>query len=93
MIILFYSITMPIITKLGMEKAKYIFLVVYAVIFLLGYYGFKVYKGDNSKLPEAFVKGMKLFVGYIYIIVPVVVIASLWFSYRLSVRIYRKKEF
>lgn len=93
LIILFYSITMPIITKLGMEKAKYIFMVVYAMIFLIGYFGFKIYKDDNSKLPKFLIKAMKLFVEYIYIIIPVVVLAALWISYRISIRVYRKKEF
>lgn len=55
--------------------------------------GFKLYQEGNSKLPEAVVKAEAVFIEYIYIIVPIIILAALWISYRISVNIFRKKEF
>lgn len=93
LVILFYCITIPFITKLGIEKARFVFLIVYIIPFFVGTFVFREIKERYPEPPESLIKLAKAFVDNIYIIVPLMVLSALWISYQISIRIYRKKEF
>jgi hypothetical protein len=92
-VILFYSITLPFITKLGVEKARLIFFAVYMVPFIIAFMANKAIAAGTLKLPGQLVSMLHTALQYVYIIAPVVVLIALGISYTISVRIYRKKEF
>lgn len=92
-VILFYCIVIPFVTKLGVEKARLIILVIYAVPFLLGSIGFKALKARYPEPPTKLVHFGKLLLNNIYIIVPLAVVSVLLISYNISLNIYKKKEF
>lgn len=92
-VILFYCITLPIITKLGIEKARYIFIVIYVIPFFAVTFAVKVLKKNSNQIPQELVRVFNFTVQYIYIILPVVLILGLCISYIISLRIYEKKEF
>jgi hypothetical protein len=92
-VILFYCITIPIITKLGVEKARLLFFAVYIIpIFTVVFMG-KAVKDGNLKIPDSLIRIGKVFMDNIYVIVPLVIILALGISYMISINIYRKKEF
>ncbi|MGB4659263.1 MAG: ABC-2 transporter permease [Mobilitalea sp.] len=92
-VILFYSVTLPFITKLGVEKARFIFFAVYLVPFMIIILARRVLGGVNAKVPSILVKLMYVISSNMAIILPIVVIAGVAISYVVSIRIYRKKEF
>lgn len=92
-VILFYSIVIPFVTKLGVEKARLIILVIYAVPFFIGTMGFKALKARYPEPPAILIHYGELFIDYVYFIVPLTVVVVLFISYRISIRIYKNKEF
>jgi hypothetical protein len=92
-VILFYSITIPIIMKLGVEKARLAFFAVYLVPFVIAYIGKEVIERSGVAMPGELYAAIEFFVKYVYIIVPMVVIIALCSSYLISIEIYKKKEF
>lgn len=92
-VILFYSVTIPFVTKLGIEKARFIFMIVYMIPFLIGTLGFKALKERYTEPPVELIKLGTIFIENIFIIIPIVVVLALGISYLISVRIYKKKEF
>ncbi len=92
-VILFYSISIPIITKYGVEKSRFIIIAIYMLPFLAGAGIFKLLKQRFPEPPLVLVRILSFLLDYIYLIVPVVVLLSLLISYLISIRIYRKKEF
>jgi hypothetical protein len=92
-VILFYSIVIPFITKLGVEKARYIFFVVYLIPFVLGYMINKQLKNGGIRIPEELLRIGNIIGENVYVIVPLVLIAALGISYTISINIYQKKEF
>ena len=92
-VLLFYSITIPFITKLGVEKARIIFLVIYLVPFLIFYFLGNALKSGSADIPQIFMKLGEFFLQNVYLIVPIVIILALSISYQVSVYIYNKKEF
>lgn len=92
-VILFYCVTIPFITKLGVEKARYIFLAVYLIPFFLVFFVAQELRKKNIRIPEEFVQAYNFTVQHINIILPIVIILGLCISYRISIRIYEKKEF
>lgn len=91
-IILFYSITIPFITKLGVEKARLLFFAVYIIPFIVIMAVNNLVK-DGLVMPENLMNTLKFLIKYVYIIVPLVDAIALGISYRISVNIFRKKEF
>lgn len=92
-VILFYCIIMPFITKLGVEKARLILFAVYLIPFVI-IMGLSRLVGDGSLvIPEQLINLFETFLKYIYLIVPITVILALSISYVISVWLYRKKEF
>lgn len=92
-VILFYSITLPFITKLGVEKARLIFFAVYIIPFMLIMLLKKLSKNDIHEIPKELIDLFYFIQDNIAIILPIVVIVSLGISYLVSHRIYSKKEF
>ncbi|TAH74961.1 MAG: ABC-2 transporter permease [Anaerolineaceae bacterium] len=92
-VIIFYSVLLPIIAKVGITKARIYFILIYMVPFLLGMLIFKKVKEDNMVPPERLMDVLEMVKDSIYIIAPLVMIVFLGISYSLSVGIYRKKEF
>lgn len=92
-VIIFYSVVLPIITKLGITKARIYFIVIYMVPFLLGTLIYKRIKDSNSIPPEKLMAFLEVIKDNIYIILPPLMIAILGISYYISIGIYRKKEF
>ncbi|MBH1940004.1 ABC-2 transporter permease [Mobilitalea sibirica] len=93
LVILFYSITIPFITKLGIEKARFIFIIVYMVPFFLGFMGYKAIKEQGLQPPVKLIEFFEFCIDHAYIIIPVIVLIALMLSYSISIRIYQKKEF
>lgn len=89
----FYSIIIPLITKLGVEKARIIILVVYAIPFLVGSMLIKSLKSNTLVIPASLISIWEFVLEYAYIIVPMALAVILFISYLISLRIYKKKEF
>lgn len=92
-VILFYSISIPFITKFGVEKSRFIIIAIYMLPFLAGLGIFKLLREHYPEPPKELVRMASLLMDYIYLIVPVVILASLLISYQISIKIYHKKEF
>lgn len=90
-ILLFYCIAMPIITKLGVEKGRYVFLAIYMIpylcIFLFNSMANKV------NVSEDVVRMLQYVWNNIAVILPIILVIAIAISYRISIGIYRKKEF
>ncbi|HWT73414.1 MAG TPA: ABC-2 transporter permease [Mobilitalea sp.] len=92
-VILFYCIIIPFITKMGVEKARLILFAVYAIPFVIVLAMNKMLSNGDFVVPEMLIKLANTCMEYIYLIVPIVVIIALSISYGISVLIYQKKEF
>jgi hypothetical protein len=92
-VIIFYSVIIPIITKLGIVKARLYFIIIYMVPFLLGTMISKKIKEGTANPPEKLIAIIEVIAKNVYIIVPLVLMAALGISYFISIGIYRKKEF
>lgn len=92
-VILFYCIIIPFITKLGVEKARYIFIAVYLIPFFFCVFVMKELKKMSIQVPQSFIQLLDFIVQHINIILPVVSILGLYISYIISMRSYEKKEF
>lgn len=93
LILIFYSIMIPIISKLGITKARIYLLVLYMVPFLLGTLAIKIAKGIRSTPPDIVVRTVNFVMENAYIIIPSVLVCVLGLSYIISIKIYRKTEF
>jgi hypothetical protein len=92
-VIIFYCIALPFITKLGVEKARFIFFAIYMIPFgLVIFVGKAVKKGDMSIPEELMTFGMRIMRNG-FIIFPLLILLALVISYTISVGLYRKKEF
>lgn len=92
-VILFYSIILPFITKLGVEKARIIFFAVYIIPFAIIMFINKLSKEGRFEIPKEFAGIITFLKENITVVLPIVVLAALILSYLISVQIYRKKEF
>jgi ABC-2 type transport system permease protein len=92
-VIFFYSIIIPFITKLGVEKARMVFFAVYFIPFLITIMTKKMMEAGELTVPENLLILIDNVIKYRYFILPAVVLAALGLSYMISIRIYRKKEF
>ena len=92
-VILFYCVTIPFITKLGVEKARLIFFVVYLVPFIITIAVNKSIKSGQLTIPQNLVDMVSAIAKYAYVLLPLFVLLALSVSYTISLSIYRKKEF
>lgn len=84
---LIQSVMYPLIFKFGIEKGRIgLFVLTFAVIGIVGLFS-KVVKIDISTNIVSF------FNNYWFVIVPIVIISLLLISYKISEKIYLKKEF
>ena len=89
-VIIFYSLTIPIITKLGVEKARIILFAAYLIPFAIVMLLKKAVK--NFTISDDIMEFLQFIQEYSYIIIPIVILLILGVSYLISIRIYRKKE-
>ena len=92
-VIFFNCIIIPLVTKLGVEKARLAIFAVYGIPFFLGTIILKKLKARSPEPPASFVAAMNTFVNNAYIIIPLLLIATLLISYYITLSIYNKKEF
>lgn len=92
-VIFFYCIALPVITKLGVEKARFVFLAIYIIPFGMLYFGGKAVKAGAFVIPEQLIWIAEKLVQNAAMLVPLVLLFILAVSYTVSVAIYRKKEF
>ena len=92
-VILFYSIAMPFITKLGVEKARFIFFAIYLIPFAIIYFVGNAVKSGDLIIPNQLIVISEKLVQNAAILGPLVLLFALVVSYTISVGIYRKKEF
>ncbi len=92
-IVLFYSISLPFITKLGVEKARMIFFAIYIIPFVIFYLLSKAVKEGNLTIPERLIDIGRRLMDNAYLLLPLFLLFALALSYTVSVQIYRKKEF
>jgi ABC-type transport system involved in multi-copper enzyme maturation permease subunit len=92
-VLIFYCITIPFITKLGVEKSRFILVAIYMIPFFAGSMIFKAVRERYPEPPQSLIRIGKFLVEYAYLLIPVVILIALLISYSVSVGIYRKKEF
>ena len=92
-ILFFYSIIIPIITKLGVEKARIIIIIVFMLPMGIVYLLMNSLNNDTTIIPEQIFEIGSLILQYKYIIIPIAIVIALSISYNISVKIYRKKQF
>ncbi|NLZ82251.1 MAG: hypothetical protein GX915_01135, partial [Clostridiales bacterium] len=92
-ILFFYSIIIPIITKLGVEKARIIIIIVFMLPMGIVYLLMNSLNNEATIIPEQILEIGRLILQYKYIIVPIAIVIALSISYNISVKIYRKKQF
>lgn len=89
----FYCIIIPLITKLGVEKARYIFFAAYMIPVGITYLLKQAAEAGVFQIPTQIVEIVKFAIRNRHILIPIVLVVALWISYAITVRIYRKKEF
>lgn len=92
-VILFYSIALPFITKLGVEKARFIFFAIYLIPFAIIYFVGNAVESGDFVIPQQLIRLSEKLIGNGAILAPLVLLFALVVSYTISVSIYRKKEF
>lgn len=92
-ILFFYSIIIPIITKLGVEKARIIIIIVFMLPMGIVYLLMNSLNNETTIIPKQILEIGSLILQYKYIIVPIAIVIALSISYNISVKIYRKKQF
>lgn len=92
-VILFYSIIIPFVTKVGITKARIYILVTYMVPFLFGSLIFEQIKKVSPNPPNGLVEFLEMIIRNAHIIIPSAIIIILGISYCISIRVYSKKEF
>ncbi len=92
-VILFYSIALPFITKLGVEKARFIFFAIYLIPFAIIYFIGNAVETGDFVIPEQLIRLAEKLVQNGAILALLVLLFALVVSYTISVSVYRKKEF
>lgn len=87
------SIIIPFITKLGVEKARIIMIIVFMLPTGIIYLGMNTLNNGTLTIPKKIIEIGNLILQYKYIIVPIAIIIVLSISYNVSVKIYQKKQF
>lgn len=91
--LLFYSISLPLITKLGVEKARLICVAVYVLPAFGGAMIVRALKASNIVIPDQLIKIGLYVLDHVYVFVPIILLVLIAISYSISVKIYTKKEF
>ncbi len=92
-VIIFYCITIPLITKLGVEKSRYILTAIYLIPFVAGSFIIKVLRERMGEVPQSFIQIGSFLLEYAYLLIPAVILLAVYLSYSVSIRIYSRKEF
>ena len=86
--LLMISILMPLIFHFGVEKARYLMLILVLVPIVLLFLLRSLIRGPFPEL--AFIQNLST--NWLWLI-PVFLILALWFSFKTSIQIYHRKEF
>lgn len=92
----FMAILLPIIFKLGVEKARTVMYIIFIVPFLLIVGGaalFERFFSDNSAITDMLLRCGKQLAPFMPVIIPVVLLAAIIISYRAAINIIDKKDF
>lgn len=92
-VIILYSFVFPFIIKLGVDKARIIFFVSIIIPFVVVSSISAFMKEETSEIPGGLIAAMDFLSHYSGIVLPIIALAVLYLSYRISVVIYRKKDF
>ncbi len=92
-VIVLYSILLPFIIKFGVEKARLILFITMFIPFVIASIINAIVKEGISDISGGLVKVFDFISRYYFILLPLTALAILYVSYRISVRIYRRKEF
>lgn len=92
-VILFYCVSIPFITKSGVEKARVFILAVYMIPFVGILLIRKALERGNLVMTPHIKDLIAFLLKNLYVILPVIVLIALAVSYLISIHIYRKKEF
>lgn len=92
-VILFYCVSIPFITKSGVEKARVFILAVYMIPFVGILLIRKALERGNLVMTPHIKDLIAFLLKNLYVILPVIVLTALAVSYLISIHIYRKKEF
>lgn len=92
-VVIFYCISIPFITKLGVEKSRFVIVAIYMIPFFAGSIIFRFIRERFPEPPRNLIRIGSFLVEYAYLLIPAVVLFALYISYKISVRIYSKKEF
>lgn len=92
-VLAFYSIILPIITKLGVEKTRLVMIVICVVPLLIGSFIKKSIEQSSITVPASIIHLWNTITDHIYLFAPLVLIIVMGISYNISVQIYKKKEF
>lgn len=85
--VLLYSIIIPIIFKLGMEKARIIMVAVFFIPSIIGYFSIEFLNKMNIPMPN-----LETLIDKFYIL-PILAIIVVFISFKSSLSIFNKKEF
>lgn len=91
-VILILSIMIPFVIKMGVERARLIFVAVYIVPFVLIMLLKQIVEKQSLVIPEWLNKAAGVVINNINIIGPAAVLLVLIASYYISVSIYKKKD-
>ena len=92
-VILLYSIVFPFIIKLGVEKARIIILIIMVIPFAIVSAINTYMKEGFTDIPGSLTTLLDFLSRNSFILLPVIALAFLYLSYRVSVGIYRRKDF
>lgn len=92
-VIVLYSFVLPFLIKLGVEKARIIFFIAIIIPFVVVSSVNAFMKGVNSEIPEGLVTLLDFISHYSGLVLPITALIALYLSFRISVGIYRKKDF
>lgn len=92
-VIVLYSIVLPFIIKLGVEKARIVFFIVILIPFVAITAMSAYMKEGTSGIPGSVNTVFAFLLRYSFLLLPIIALSVLFISYRISVGIYRRKDF
>lgn len=93
LVILFYSILLPIITKFGVEKARLFILMIFMIPFMIITIVSRSIENGELMVPERLIATGNKLLNNLEFILPLILLIALRISYLISRNIYRRKEF
>ena len=86
-----FSIVLPIMFKIGVEKARVFMMAIFFIPAIIVFVFFKIMEKNNIAMPDEATLEMILKFGVVGLIILAILI--IFISYKISISIYNKKEF